>query len=372
MVATRHLKILWVALCTVVAALVVPSPRTTTAQMGSWVPLGLSQVVRLSAPASGALFAATRTGLFRSDDVGVSWSEVSLPGDSQDLERIAVNPLDHRVIYVPADQGLYRTDDDASTWNRILDTDMPIRGIALSPASPARVYVSLADSWEPTRLRRFLVSHDAGMTWTEQERLENRGDRPGLCNWRLSMLAADRSVAGRVFRVWYCEGGTRTPVLQRSDDDGATWTDNLVLPVFARYWAGNRGPAGERLYLAGSREPREGGSAALVSLDSGASWVPILAFEGGGLNLEGPLVEIGGLTFDPGDPTKIWLGLNRSAARASPRTFAGEVVVSGDGGMTWTPLSGGPLDRLNDIVLGIDGRFIFAATETGVYRLPLL
>ena len=369
---SRHLKLLFVALSTVVAAMVAPIPRPTTAQTGSWEPLGLSQVVRLSAPASGALFAATRRGLFRSDDAGVSWSDVRLPEGPLDLERIAVDPLDHRIIYVPGEQGLYQTDDDAASWNRILETDVPVRGIALSPAASGRVYVSLADSLEPTRLRRFLVSHDAGMTWTEQERLENRGDRPELCNWRLSMLAADRSVAGRVFRVWYCEGGTRTPVLQRSDDDGATWTDNLVLPVFARYWAGNRGPAGERLYLAGSREPREGGSAALVSLDGGASWVSIIAFEGGGLNLEGPLVEIGGLAFDPGDPTKIWLGLNRSAARASPRTFAGEVVVSGDGGMTWTPLSGGPLARLNDLVLGIDGRFLFAATESGVFRLPLL
>jgi hypothetical protein len=331
----------------------------------------LSQVVRLFAPNSGALFAVSGTGLFRSNDAGVSWSAVPLPGGHLDLARITVDPLDHRVMYVPGEQGLYRTDDDASTWNRILETDVPIRGIALSPEAPGRVYVSLADSFEPTRLRRFLVSQDGGITWTEQERLENRGDRPGMCGWRLSLLAADQSVAGRVFRVWYCEGGTRTPVLQRSDDDGASWTDNVVLPVFARYWAGSRGSAGEPLYLAGSREPREGGSAALLSLDSGASWVPILAFEGGGLNLDGPLVEMGGLALDPDDPTKIWIGLNRSAARASPRMFEGEVVLIGDGGGTWTSLSGDPLPRINDLVLGIDGRFLFAATETGVYRLPL-
>jgi photosystem II stability/assembly factor-like uncharacterized protein len=367
----HHLKFLLVHCCTVVVTLLAPVPRPVGAQPESWEPLGLSQVVRLSAPASGALLAVTGTGLFRSDDAGASWSEVRLPDGPVDLERIAVDPLDHRVIYVPSEQGLYRTDDDAVTWNRILEIDVPIRGIALSPAAPGRVYVSLADGLEPTRLRRFLVSHDAGMTWTERERLENRGDRPGLCNWRLSALAADRSVAGRVFRVWYCDGGTRTPVLQRSDDDGGTWTDNLVLPVFAQYFAGSRGAAGERLYLAGFREPREGGSAALVSLDGGVSWVPIIAFEGGGLNLEGPLVQIGGLAMDPVDPTSIWLGLNRSAVRASPRTFAGEVILSGDGGMTWAALSGGALARLNDLVLGIDGRYLFVATETGVYRRML-
>jgi len=160
-------------------------------------------------------------------------------------------------------------------------------------------------------------------------------------------------------------------VLQRSDDDGATWTDNLVLPVFARYWAGSRGPAGERLYLAGSRDPREGGSAAIGSVDGGAAWTQILAFEGGGANSDGPLVEFGGLAIDPANPSMIWLGLNRSAALAVPRTFEGEVLASGDGGLTWTSLSGSPLARINDLAIGIDGRFLFAATETGVYRLPL-
>ena len=103
----------------------------------------------------------------------------------------------------------------------------------------------------------------------------------------------------------------------------------------------------------------------------GASWSPILSFEGGGLKLEDTLVEIAGLALDPSDPMRIWIGLNRSTVRATPRAFAGEVVTSKDGGATWAAVTGETLPRLSDLVLGLDGRYLFAATESGVWRMPL-
>ena len=106
----------------------------------------------------------------------------------------------------------------------------------------------------------------------------------------------------------------------------------------------------------------------LASSDDGASWLPILSFEGGAQ--QGQLVEVGGLAVDPADSTRLWVGLNRSASSVTPRTFAGEVTFSADGGQTWSHLGGG-LPSIHDLALGIDGQNLYAATDNGVYRLRL-
>jgi hypothetical protein len=133
---TRHLIVL-LQVCAVVVALVAPDSRSAGAQPGSREALGLSQVLRLYAPASGALFAATTTGLFRSDDAGPSWFEIAHPGGSVDQEHIVVDPLNHRVIYLPGEQSLDKTDDEAVTWNRIARI-VPMPAIHRIPNSPAR------------------------------------------------------------------------------------------------------------------------------------------------------------------------------------------------------------------------------------------
>ena len=205
------------------------------AQSNSWEWMGLNQAVRLYAPTSGALLSSTVEGLYRSDDGGMTWSHLATSAATTDPALTAVHPIDQNLIYVAAEAGLIKTTDGGSTWTTVLEPDVKLRGAAISPVDTDVVYVMLADSNNPTSLRRFLVSRDAGTTWAEQERRAfDPNDSRSFCNWRMSMLAADPFQAGRVFRLRYCEGGTRTPNLDQSPDEGVTWT-NTILPIFAKY-----------------------------------------------------------------------------------------------------------------------------------------
>jgi hypothetical protein len=44
------------------------------------------------------------------------------------------------------------------------------------------------------------------------------------------------------------------------------------------------------------------------------------------------------------------------------------VVTTPDGGATWCSLGLEPIGPVRDLVLGIDGRNLYAATDTGVWR----
>jgi hypothetical protein len=47
------------------------------------------------------------------------------------------------------------------------------------------------------------------------------------------------------------------------------------------------------------------------------------------------------------------------------------VALSTDGGQTWNDLGNQQTGKIADLVLGIDGRYPFLATDSGVARLAL-
>ena len=101
----RSLAALVVAVaCFVVGAPAGPAdPSAYAAQDGAaWEQVGLAEhkIVNLSTPRSGALFAQTDRELWRSDDAGLSWRPVPLPGDIVLIPRITVDPHDHTTVYV--------------------------------------------------------------------------------------------------------------------------------------------------------------------------------------------------------------------------------------------------------------------------------
>ena len=66
------------------------------------------------------------------------------------------------------------------------------------------------------------------------------------------------------------------------------------------------------------------------------------------------------LAVDPTDPDRVYAGLTGTG-----------VKVSTDGGITWADLGRQDLPVIHDLVLGVDGRNLYCATDGGVYRLPL-
>src|SRR5581483_6849229 len=95
----RLWMIVWAALLVSMALFVgrVASSRAQEVSPDAWALRGPGgPVSHLFTPASGALFASAPSGLFRSDDGGVTWRQVSLPDGAYLAE---VDPTDHTVLY---------------------------------------------------------------------------------------------------------------------------------------------------------------------------------------------------------------------------------------------------------------------------------
>jgi photosystem II stability/assembly factor-like uncharacterized protein len=83
----------------------------------------------------------------------------SLPINSQ-VNKVVVDPRDPQVVFAAGPTGLFRSQDGGLTWetsSQGLDT-AGIVALALNPAQPDRLYVASADG-------SFFRSEDNGRTW---------------------------------------------------------------------------------------------------------------------------------------------------------------------------------------------------------------
>lgn len=329
-----------------------------------WTQTSLTGPVRkLYTPASGALFARTDTGLARSDDAGATWSPVALPTTTRLLgtpgytRAMLVDPTHHQAIYAVMEDGIYKTEDDATTWRLILpnDPDVPaFRIMAVSPADTRLVYVALS---HPSRNHvRLLRSADGGETW--ETVLHREVSQHVSCDWGVALLQAHATDPNRVYLAASCVRTGVQATLEESTDRGATWRD-LYRPRLAEPdWL----VTASSLHLAIRKDQRGGGSILTRSQDEGATWTTILEHAG-----QQPDVWIGGLAGDPTNPDRLLLGLN---AKQGPSTLPSQIRLSTDGGVTWAAIAPPDLPRLHDVKFGVDGKMLFAATDSGVWRAP--
>lgn len=81
---------------------------------------------------------------------------------------------------------------------------------------------------------------------------------------------------------------------------------------------------------------------------------------------------LAGLAYDPAVPDRVYVGVNENVRESSnTRRVGRRVITSGDGGATWMNLSEQDIGAIQALALGIDGRNLYAATDQGVWRLPL-
>jgi hypothetical protein len=260
--------------------------------------------------------------------------------------------------------------------------DRRVLGAAISPANPEVMYLAAAGPYELVLLR----SRDAGATW-ERARPVTNGDTGSL---RRTILEPHPTDASRLFRSDLSGGGTSTGnPLQQSRDQGATWADFWRNPSGApRRMAspsalvGGQGAAPSRFYLALLNDARVGGSSLQRSDDDGATWTEMVGFKGFGgdrgteralgLDPDDPSIVLTGLAYNPAVPDRVYVGVNENVRESgSTRRVGRRVITSGDGGATWTDLSEQDIGAIQALALGIDGRNLYAATDQGVWRLPL-
>jgi hypothetical protein len=124
----------------------------------------------------------------------------------------------------------------------------------------------------------------------------------------------------------------------------------------------------------------------LVRADEGGAQAKLIETPGGGSvngradgDLLTPAVLIDALAYDPKSPGRVYIGVDEyqvavvgSGYPQSVRLTRARshVMASTDGGTTWTDLGQDDLGgEIRDLVLGIDGANLYAATEGGVFRL---
>lgn len=320
------------------------------------------------------VYAAGRTGIWRSDDGGTSWIGLNYPtaGNSPTEEvscfdpgSVAVDPAqpDHALIgQVCQLATLLETFDGGFTWQLratreslgLTDETADItRGggqgslvpgsIAFAPSTPSTLYVAV--SRDGCSLMHELCvqtgvpvyrSQDGGETWRPVA-----GTIPGAPE------VIDLAVAADTAALIFAATGAG---LFRSDDGGESWTLLGGLPPSAVVRAVVVSPADADYILAGID-----GSGVYVSRDGGRTW------ESGAAGLE-PNGSLHDIVFDPTNP---------QTAYASD--FLSGVYRSTDGGRTWAKINNGLRTRAAlGLALSTDGQHLYVATDgEGVYRLDL-
>jgi photosystem II stability/assembly factor-like uncharacterized protein len=331
----------------------------------------IEPVRRLYTPASGALLARTNNGLVRSDDAGDTWRDVPLPNapDGKPVGLIVVDPTNHATIYAATSAGIYKSDDDAGTWRLLVPADPKfthVRALAVSPANPRVVY--LMQTTETDQSIRFQRSTDGGETWTEPDpALDPANLRPVMpCYWSVSLLKPHPTDETRLIRAAACYARGDYVTVKESTDQGATWR-SLYMPARAdpRWLVGQQADAPDRLILGSNRELPAGNYIIHRSDDGGTTWATMQEYRGGGSSMRGPDLAISGLAMDPTRSDRLLLALNASG-RHEPAPAP--LQVSLDDGQTWSEYSPEGLGEVNDVAFGIDGKLLFAATETGLWR----
>jgi len=278
------------------------------------------------------LFASTSAGVLASSDEGRTVHESDLGFVNHSFTALSGTGkvLYSSSVYEPGAAGLWRSDDLGDTW-----TPLAARGIggnilalAVAPNHPETVYAAgYGTLWKSSAGGRWIVipgAHLAGRTTTllalSPERLL-AGTTNGLF---------ERSAKGAWKLVLLAGGASRVDLLQRSgekaiaavtsagafvsEDTGETWKSCGPLPELAQWYALAVNPVEDGTALAATSR------GLFRSADHCASWAPVQGVESGTVSL---------VVFHPTEP---------GVAFASQY---GGIVSSTDGGVHWQPVDVG-------------------------------
>lgn len=173
------------------------------------------------------------TGLWKSEDAGRSWKSVGL-NNSRHIPRIRVHPKNHDLVYAAVlgdlfksseERGLYRSKDGGKSWERILfvHADAGAIDLCMDPTNPRILYAAF---WRVRREPWALSSGGHGSSiWKSTD-----GGETWTEITRNQGLPKDTiGIVGltvspaRPDRIWALVE-SQTGGLFRSDDAGKTWT----------------------------------------------------------------------------------------------------------------------------------------------------
>lgn len=234
---------------------------------------------------------ATGGGVWKTDNAGKTWKNISDGYFGGSIGAVAVAPSDPNIIYVGGGEvtlrgnvssgnGMYKTTDAGKTWSFIgLPESRHIPRVRIHPTNPDIVYAAvLGNIYKPTQARGVYKSTDGGNTW------------------RRTLFANEN--AGAVDLVI---------------------DPNNPRVLYATTWRVNRTPY--------SLNSGGEGSKAWKSTDSGETWKEISSNTGFAKGTLG----IMGITASPVKPDRIWAMVENKDQ--------GGLYRSEDGGTTWKKIN---------------------------------
>jgi photosystem II stability/assembly factor-like uncharacterized protein len=229
---------------------------SATQKLSPLFPPDTSQIYKLVPDAQhpGTIYAASRYGLIKTKDNGLSWTSLSIgfPSD-QEISDVAVAPSQPGTLYaVFRDSSAtmpycYKSTDAGATWTQL--TPLPqlydifspgIWGVAIDPADASHVFIYGSQT---------AYSTDGGASWTQLQR-------------HILRVTFDPGEAGTVYAGAFSGNGY---ALVRSTDNGRTFVSADAPPVtfITSIWPDPLHPG--TVYLSANNGISK-------SVDAGASW----------------------------------------------------------------------------------------------------
>ncbi|MEM7705045.1 MAG: glycosyl hydrolase [Pseudomonadota bacterium] len=185
-------------------------------------------------------FGSTGGGVWKSQDAGLTWGNVSDGFFGGSIGAVAVSEWDPNVIYVGAGEktvrgnvshgnGLWKSSDAGRTWTNLgLKDSRHIPRVRIHPRNPDLVYVAaMGHLFGPNDERGVFRSRDGGVTW---EKVLFVNDEVGAVDLAMDPTNPRILYAStwRILRTPYSlESGGEGSALWKSTDGGDTW-ENLM------------------------------------------------------------------------------------------------------------------------------------------------
>ena len=284
----------------------------STDAASSWAPanVGLTalDVSRIAAvpSAAGTLYAGTQAGMFKTTDGGASWTRSSsgIPGTiggfAARIGGIAVHPTDPSVVYAAAGGNkVYRSTNAGAAWLP-LGSGLPttVGDVAVDPLMPATLYAGGGDIFGGPG--GIFKSTDGGDNWSLLAR-EAFGGWAGL-------ITPSPTTPGTVLAVTSTTGLRN---LVRSTNGGATWSDTGIEVVDLAFDPVNASTVYAAGPVSATRLQR--------STDNGTTWTPIH---------DGLPSQVTAVVVHPTEPSTLYAGT--SMGRRVPVDRRGRVLVAGE------------------------------------------
>jgi photosystem II stability/assembly factor-like uncharacterized protein len=183
-------------------------------------------------------FGATGGGVWKTEDGGTSWKNISDGFFGGSIGAITIAPSDPNVIYVGGGEktvrgnvsygyGVWKSEDAGKTWVDCgLKNSRHVGRIKVHPTNPDIVYAAvMGDLYKPTQERGVFKSIDGGKTW---KKVLFANDQAGAVDlvidpsnhrilyastWRIKRSPFDLSSGGEGSALW------------KSTDSGESWTN---------------------------------------------------------------------------------------------------------------------------------------------------